>query len=54
MCHVTNPSVLLSMLLLVEASCLGGKSGLLNVAAKVEGLYQPGSPYSHEEVASHI
>jgi hypothetical protein len=54
MCHVTNPSMLLSMLSLVEASCLGGKSGLLNVAAKVEEKYQCGSPYPHEEVASHI
>jgi hypothetical protein len=39
MCRVAHPSVLLSMLLLVEASCLGGKSCLPNVAVNVEGVY---------------
>jgi hypothetical protein len=37
-CCVAHLSVLLSMLLLVEASYLGGRPCLHNVAAKVEGI----------------
>jgi hypothetical protein len=39
MCPVAHPSVFLPMLLLVEASCLGGKLCLPNVAVNVEGMY---------------
>jgi hypothetical protein len=39
MCPVAHHSVLILMLSLVEASCLGGKSCLPNVAVKVEGMY---------------
>jgi hypothetical protein len=47
MCCVAHSSVLLSMLLLVEAGCLGGRSCLPGVvAAKVEGMYLLGNSYS--------
>jgi hypothetical protein len=46
MCCVAHPSVLLLMLLLVEASCLGGRSCLPDVAAKVEGMYLRVNSYS--------
>jgi hypothetical protein len=46
MCCVAHPSVLLLMLLLVEASCLGGRSCLPGVVdAKVEGMYLRGNSY---------
>ncbi len=63
MCCVAHPSVLLSMLLLVEASCLGGRSCLHHVAAKVEGMYLCGNNYSQgrylllpkwEEISSRL
>jgi hypothetical protein len=46
MCCIAHPSVLLLMLLLVEASCLGGRSCLHGVAAKVERMYLRGNYYS--------
>jgi hypothetical protein len=39
MCRVAHPSIFLSMLSLVEASYLGGKLCLPNVAVNVEGMY---------------
>jgi hypothetical protein len=46
-CVVTYPSVLLSMLLLVEASSLGWRQVLPSyVAAKVEGICLHGNSYS--------
>jgi hypothetical protein len=46
MCCVVYPSVLLSMLLLVEAKCLVGSSCHHDVSAKVEGMYLRGNSYS--------
>ncbi len=53
-CCVVHPSVLLSMLSLVEASCLGVRSCLHNVSAKVEGMYLCGYSYSQFDSFSYL